>query len=226
MSRIHINIDLLGVIWGFLTVLSNVHIICREKQDALMWASFVFLFLGIMYLVYKNIRNLREKKLPDQLSSKVKIPILIIDDDINHLLLMKGAFEGMEYDIAVSRSLDDIRLGESFAIIVSDIVNVSLTSSSVNNHSEEILEEIEKNHPYKRIIRVSSGFQSGTRRIIKGDKYEKEVKKEVDKIIQEMNAPQKYWDAVSCDLRSKGVEDKKIQEVRKRFIHFLRTKLE
>ena len=166
----------------------------------------------------------REKKLPEGLLSNVKIPILIIDDDQNHLYLMKGVFEGLGYDLAVSRNLDDIRLVESFAIIVSDIMNVSLSSSPINNHSEELLAEIERKFPYKRIIRVSTKPGSGI--IFKDSGYEKKVKQEVDNFVKEMMAPRKYWDAISSGLRSRGIEEKAIDEAKKGFVSFLKTKLE
>lgn len=141
------------------------------------------IFHDIFYLLLSNSkRKSRENKIPEILSEKTRIPILIIDDDPNYLHLMKGAFEGMEYDIAVSRSLDDVRFMESFAIIVSDIRNVSLTNSTANNHSEEILKKIETEHPYKKIIRVSLLPQTGI--IKKYSGYEYEVKEKVDQIIE------------------------------------------
>ena len=180
------------------------------------WISMVFFFW--------RANERREKKLPEGLLSNVKIPILIIDDDQNHLYLMKGVFEGLGYDLAVSRNLDDIRLVESFAIIVSDIMNVSLSSSPINNHSEELLAEIERKFPYKRIIRVSTKPGSGI--ILKDSGYEKKVKQEVDNFVKEMMAPRKYWDAISSGLRSRGIEEKAIDEAKKGFVSFLKTKLE
>lgn len=217
-NMINVNIDLSGVIVGGLSIAQSV---VHYDTFFLILTIVVCIVMIVLASCFKFVHQ--KNRIPKKLSDNIRVPILIIDDDINHLLVMKRKFEGNSYDIALSRSLDDIRITESFAIIVSDIMGVSLPLSGdkANNHSKVILEKIEKEHPYKKIIRVSQRPSSdGSSVICKDQHYQDLVLKNVNEAIDQMKNPRQYWEAISSDLKNRGVGVVEIRNIKNRFANF------
>ena len=204
-------------------------------------STFIFVIILIVLLVacgiiiYRIINDVSDNKIYNDVSDnkKWKHSVLIVDDDIEYLGVLKDVIESRVaqnmVDVLCINSLPDVRLVKDFEIIISDVIDASGT----NRHSTGVLKAIKDKYPYKivrpmsttpEVIPNANGLFDGdviSKPIAIDEKFINNLVGIIEESCHKLEKINNHWEETRIRLEQRNINKDEIEAKRKEYYSYI-----